>query len=88
VFAADTGAMGFECQCGMGFRDQRPAESSESTVGKMEGAGAEELASRKEGCFDKVSTRMRRRAGAHPCIGTEGRVRKNRSTCMLIVPQP
>jgi len=35
----------------------------------------------------RVSTRMYRRAGAHPrVVGDEG-IRKNRSTCMLIVPQ-
>jgi hypothetical protein len=36
----------------------------------------------------RVSTRMRRRAGAHPgrVVG-DGGIRKNRSMCMLIVPQ-
>ena len=34
----------------------------------------------------RVSTRMHRRAKAHPRVATDGRVRKNRSTCMLIVP--
>src|SRR5262252_5540522 len=35
----------------------------------------------------RVSAGMYRRAGAHPrVVGNEG-IRKNRSTCMLIVPQ-
>lgn len=34
-----------------------------------------------------VSTRMHWRAEALPWVAAEGRVRKNRSMCMLIVPQ-
>jgi hypothetical protein len=35
--------MGFECQSGMGFRDQRRAESSDSNVGIIEEAGGERV---------------------------------------------
>ena len=35
--------MGFECQSGMDFRDQRRAERSESNVGIIEEAGGERV---------------------------------------------
>ena len=41
----------------------------------------------KRGNRDKVETRVRRRAEAHPSVVTEGAARKNRSTYMLIVPR-
>jgi len=45
-----------------------------------------ESKSRKEGCFGKANTRMHRRAEAAPRVAADEEVRKNRSTCMLIVP--
>jgi hypothetical protein len=44
-------AMGFECQSGKGFRDQRRAESSESSVGMIEEAGGERVGKPQRGLF-------------------------------------
>jgi hypothetical protein len=56
-------------------------------LGCLRKLDARELASRKEDCFDEAKRRMDRRAEAHPRTGADGRIRKNRSTCMLVAPE-
>jgi hypothetical protein len=48
---------------------------------------AGELASRKEGCLDEAKTRRHRRVGARRRVAAAERIRKSRSTCMLIIPR-
>ena len=69
----------------MGRQQEKPIKSACAVLQRAAGVLAE---GGERGRGARVSTRMHRRAGAHPWVAAEGRVRKNRSTCMLIVPQP